>query len=621
MLGLAISVGATSLLLPRQGDGVLAAEPPVAANQKPEASSKSYIVQPGDTLAQIALNHSANLDALLELNGIGESDLLQVGQTLQIPAKPASKPHLNADVAELPSDNESALASKPTNLEKINPKPSISLLNGKEELHQEQAASSTGSSIDRVSLRSTSNAVKTVPSLPDTVVVRPQDDSIPVIDASQGQTATNLDPETSQASDEPLAVIAPTHDGSLSSAKDEAITAIRDSSSAIEESLTSPLSPPLRESQGVALSISEVSESVELASVESPTVAAPRQYQVQAGDTLGQVAQRYGVSMRALADANALNNPHMIRAGQVLVVPSIMGANLAAYAASGANSRASTPASAVDGNRTLVADSSTMIQPQGSNFETPPSADTSSSQSVSGRRTAPNPYIAGLQAEIRALQQKYEGRLSSVLRNGPTALNSSQQFEDTNSQAAVVSPSTAAVLEDSTSEATAATRSVTEAGAASVGSLPPLHGETDAEAVVREAQQVALASPSPDDSNPAVRSLLGQTVSPSLPPLASADAYLPENMRFNGYVWPTRGVFTSGYGWRWGRMHKGIDIAAPIGTPIVAAADGEVVFAGWNSGGYGNLVDIRHADGSLTRYAHNSRVLVKRGQKVRQGQL
>ena len=155
-------------------------------------------------------------------------------------------------------------------LEKINPKPSISLLNGKEELHQEQAASSTGSSIDRVSLRSTSNAVKTVPSLPDTVVVRPQDDSIPVIDASQGQTATNLDPETSQASDEPLAVIAPTHDGSLSSAKDEAITAIRDSSSAIEESLTSPLSPPLRESQGVALSISEVSESVELASVESP---------------------------------------------------------------------------------------------------------------------------------------------------------------------------------------------------------------------------------------------------------------------------------------------------------------------------------------------------------------
>jgi murein DD-endopeptidase MepM/ murein hydrolase activator NlpD len=77
---------------------------------------------------------------------------------------------------------------------------------------------------------------------------------------------------------------------------------------------------------------------------------------------------------------------------------------------------------------------------------------------------------------------------------------------------------------------------------------------------------------------------------------------------------------TSGYGWRWGRMHRGIDIAGPVGTPIMAAASGVVVRSGWNSGGYGNLVDIRHADGSMTRYAHNSRLLVREGQQVRQGQ-
>lgn len=109
---------------------------------------------------------------------------------------------------------------------------------------------------------------------------------------------------------------------------------------------------------------------------------------------------------------------------------------------------------------------------------------------------------------------------------------------------------------------------------------------------------------------------------PELPPLAAAGSYLPEPPElFQGYIWPARGVFTSGFGMRWGRMHKGIDIAGPIGTPIMAAATGIVTFAGWNSGGYGNLVEIEHPDGSLTRYAHNHRILVSPGQEVIQGQL
>ena len=86
------------------------------------------------------------------------------------------------------------------------------------------------------------------------------------------------------------------------------------------------------------------------------------------------------------------------------------------------------------------------------------------------------------------------------------------------------------------------------------------------------------------------------------------------------YIWPTQGVFSSGYGWRWGRMHKGIDVANSTGTPIVAAKEGRVTFSGWHDGGYGYLVEISHADGSLTRYGHNSRLLVGQGQEVRQGE-
>ncbi|MEL6494022.1 MAG: M23 family metallopeptidase [Cyanobacteria bacterium J06623_7] len=101
-----------------------------------------------------------------------------------------------------------------------------------------------------------------------------------------------------------------------------------------------------------------------------------------------------------------------------------------------------------------------------------------------------------------------------------------------------------------------------------------------------------------------------------LPPLSN-DKYLPE--AFDGYIWPTQGVLTSGYGWRWGRMHRGIDIGAPIGTPIVASAAGKVIGAGWHSG-YGNLIRLEHLDGSQTYYAHLDRFLVTHGQQVRQGE-
>jgi YD repeat-containing protein len=86
------------------------------------------------------------------------------------------------------------------------------------------------------------------------------------------------------------------------------------------------------------------------------------------------------------------------------------------------------------------------------------------------------------------------------------------------------------------------------------------------------------------------------------------------------FLWPAEGKLTSKFGRRWGRMHKGIDIAGPTGTPIHAAADGIVIQSGWNSGGYGNLVEIRHADGTTTRYGHNSRLSVAVGQTIRQGQ-
>ncbi len=82
---------------------------------------------------------------------------------------------------------------------------------------------------------------------------------------------------------------------------------------------------------------------------------------------------------------------------------------------------------------------------------------------------------------------------------------------------------------------------------------------------------------------------------------------------------------TSGYGWRRHpnsgkmRMHDGADFAAAVGTPLYATAEGVVTFAGW-AGGYGRVIKIRHALGFETRYAHLSKFLVKKGQRVSRGQ-
>ncbi|MBA3333180.1 MAG: peptidoglycan DD-metalloendopeptidase family protein [Actinobacteria bacterium] len=87
----------------------------------------------------------------------------------------------------------------------------------------------------------------------------------------------------------------------------------------------------------------------------------------------------------------------------------------------------------------------------------------------------------------------------------------------------------------------------------------------------------------------------------------------------SGLIWPVNGTVVSVFGWRWGRMHEGIDISASSGTPIWAAAAGTVIHAGW-LGGYGNLVVVDHGDGLATAYAHASAILVGVGQLVSQGE-
>ena len=123
------------------------------------------------------------------------------------------------------------------------------------------------------------------------------------------------------------------------------------------------------------------------------------------------------------------------------------------------------------------------------------------------------------------------------------------------------------------------------------------------------AMSAAGASDDPD-ANGAVMSLRPSTVTDPLPagPIQGGSG---------GMIWPVNGTVTSPFGMRWGRLHAGIDIAVPAGTPIRAAKSGSIVLAAPTSG-YGNYTCIDHGGGLSTCYAHQSSYAITSG-SVSQG--
>jgi murein DD-endopeptidase MepM/ murein hydrolase activator NlpD len=113
---------------------------------------------------------------------------------------------------------------------------------------------------------------------------------------------------------------------------------------------------------------------------------------------------------------------------------------------------------------------------------------------------------------------------------------------------------------------------------------------------------------------PAARSSTAKAVHPSV---ATKDIPLEKV----ALIWPVQGEVSRGFEQDATRRHDGIDIVAPRGTAIHAAADGEVIFSGWGPGGYGHMVILQHQVEVITIYAHNHDNLVRLGQYVRQGEI
>ena len=151
--------------------------------------------------------------------------------------------------------------------------------------------------------------------------------------------------------------------------------------------------------------------------------------------------------------------------------------------------------------------------------------------------------------------------------------------------------------------------------------MDELEAESAALAARIQAAQAARAAQAAQAAQTERSAHADRATSQAMPSPASSEPASPEPVSSgSGFIWPVHGVVTSVFGWRWGRMHEGIDIAVASGTPVVSAAAGTVIIAGW-SGGYGNLVVVDHGGGLSTAYAHNSSFASSEGQAVSAGEV
>jgi murein DD-endopeptidase MepM/ murein hydrolase activator NlpD len=140
--------------------------------------------------------------------------------------------------------------------------------------------------------------------------------------------------------------------------------------------------------------------------------------------------------------------------------------------------------------------------------------------------------------------------------------------------------------------------------------LMEANGITDPKALAPGQELFVPGAPRPVDVPPTAG---GPAAAPR-----DTEALLPRKGGTGALQWPVKGVLYRGFGVKQGQRHDGIDLSAPEGTPVRAAAAGEVIYVGTQSG-YGLIVIVRHASGLITLYAHNSEVLVKDGDRVEAG--
>ncbi|NEO18620.1 MULTISPECIES: peptidoglycan DD-metalloendopeptidase family protein [unclassified Moorena] len=699
MIGLAISMGASGLLLPQQGDEAMAFEPVApepsgtnlpAAEFKVTAVSIPSLLNPAKegqggveskpaSPSELAIRQSrryanANFNKLKTDETLPIARKSTIGEVKGTDVKASSKSEgvepkqllASAPVSKsgnLSTDASQAVSDKTNNLLKARQDLALKRLQKhrnrlskslvqlrSEEFNKsyELASATLGSSPHTLppavlkpegSVTQTSQPIVTVPTAP---ALLPQ--PMPKVAVSPALTQSTRS--------EPLPVVIPVPTP--------------------ETTVISAVKPSVFKVSTPRIASATTKVTTEQLNVPQPVVVGTRLsstgnsfHQVKAGETLDSIARSYGLSRSELVLANQLDNPHLIEINQQLKIPQFrrFDHQKSSFTLLSSNSRKSkswkpgiarpldlgtisvktstsrdqiTPVSIQEKPKVKPLTETILTQSTSDSGLLAQANSSIENQPLESINSQRNSYVEKLRADILKMREEIRENKTSPEENKPINLGvptneAVAEPSDKESKSVEITPQFNP--ENNQASGTKEWQLLPQPPTAPQAPIaiprPQLPQKTRRSSIaipvpppeVSQPRRIAVAPAPPERFNPIIRIPVGKPVSPGVPPLSQPDMYLPDSPnRFNGYIWPSNGVLTSGYGRRWGRMHKGIDIAAPIGTPIIAAAPGVVVSAGWNSGGYGKLVEIKHPDGSLTLYAHNSRIFVRRGQQVGQGQ-
>ena len=579
-IGLAISMSATGILLADQSKAVLAANSPTpeaklgemaaensenpgtTANNKLISPALKHEVKQGESLWQISAAYKVSPFAIAASNNLNPHAPLEVGQSLKIPSVEAAVPSSEAVANSQPAVRQSnSLVTPLENLRETRKRlqQSMAVLNSETASagSQRKSAAIEVSDASLPSQPQPAGAAQNLTAL-SSETSQPQAIEIPVPKPETEQQSATINrpipiavssPATASNQVAPLqavkAAAKPTETPAVDVPNSTLPTKSQAGAPSSELSRPLPLSPT-----AAVFPEPSTREGVELPAATGQVIPASPSatpaanvYRVRVGDTLNSIARRHRMSVAQLMRANNITNPNLIKVNQSLTI-------------------SQQPVRAASNSRTVPLAG----LPMGVSQSPLPVVAVSPTE---GTELPVEPYQARLKADIKQLQQSYQGQPNSIPLNVQPAPLASQ-----------------AAAPESVDTEWANDRRQTN------------FSNRRPTAAIAKPQLISAANADPQEYNNNLRFPAGQVVSPELPPLSSPQQYLPDTpMQFNGYIWPAKGVLTSGFGWRWGRMHKGVDIAAPIGTPVMAAAAGEVISAGWNSGGYGNLIKLQHADG------------------------